>query len=116
MIRLPRACRGRTAVRFPVKCSHVCCVELTLKELASAGKGLNFWGLNFGKFFPFLLPTFSSLLVVFAVLCIAFALCRKFFGVFWTQITWSSGNWHFYANCRFFLAISVFLPLIASLL
>ena len=81
----------------------------------------HFWfhlrqGLTFVSFFPFLLPTFSSLLVVFAVLCIAFALCRKFFGVFWTQITWSSGNWRFYANCRFFLAISVFLPLIASLL
>ena len=25
MIRLPRACRGRTAVRFPFKGSHVCC-------------------------------------------------------------------------------------------
>ena len=73
-------------------------------------------GLNFCEFFPFLLSTFSSLLVVFALLCIAFALCRKFFGVFWTQIAWSSGNWRFYANCRFFLAISVFLPLIASLL
>ena len=81
----------------------------------------HFWfhlrqGLTFVSFFLFLLPTFSSLLVVFAVLCIAFALCRTFFGVFWTQITWSSGNWRFYANCRFFLAISVFLPLIASLL
>ena len=69
-------------------------------------------GLNVCKFFPFLLPTFSSLLVVFAVLCIAFTLYRKVFGVFWTQITWSCGNWRFYANCRFVLAVSVFLPLI----
>ena len=70
-------------------------------------------GLNFRKFFRFLLP---SLLVVFAVLYIAFALCRKSFGVFWTQITWSSGNWCFYANCIFLLPISVFLPLILSVL
>ena len=31
MIRLCRACRGRTAVRFPAKSSHMCCVELALK-------------------------------------------------------------------------------------
>lgn len=30
MIRLCRACRGRTAVRFPAKSSHMCCVELPL--------------------------------------------------------------------------------------
>ena len=35
-------------------------------------------GLNFCKFSPFLLLTFSSLLVVFAVLYIAFALCASF--------------------------------------
>ena len=40
MTRLPRACRGRTAVRFPANSSHMCCVELALKGLASAGKGL----------------------------------------------------------------------------
>ena len=39
MIRLPRACRGRTAVRFPANSSHMCCVELALIGLASAGKG-----------------------------------------------------------------------------
>ena len=44
MIRHPRACRGRTAMRFPAKGSHVCCVELTLKGLASAGKGLFYTG------------------------------------------------------------------------
>ena len=40
MIRLPHACHGRTAVRFPANISHMCCVELALKGLASAGKGL----------------------------------------------------------------------------
>ena len=30
MIRLPRACRGRTAVRFPANSSHMCCLELAL--------------------------------------------------------------------------------------
>ena len=40
MIRLPRACRERTAVRIPANSSHMCCVELALKGLASAGKGL----------------------------------------------------------------------------
>ena len=38
MIRLPRACRGRTAVRFPANSSHMCCVKLALKGLASAEK------------------------------------------------------------------------------
>ena len=41
---LPRACRGRTAVRFPANSSHVCCLELALKALASAGKGLLYTG------------------------------------------------------------------------
>ena len=40
MIRLPRACRGRTAVQIPANGSHMCCVELAFKGLASAGKGL----------------------------------------------------------------------------
>ena len=40
MIRLPRACRGRTAVQISANSSHMCCVELALKGLASAGKGL----------------------------------------------------------------------------
>ena len=31
MIRLPRACRGRTAVQSPANSSHMCCVELALK-------------------------------------------------------------------------------------
>ena len=39
MIRLPSACRGRTAVQIPANSSHMCCVELALKGLASAGKG-----------------------------------------------------------------------------
>ena len=39
MIRLPCACRGRTAVRFPANISHICCVELALTGLALAGKG-----------------------------------------------------------------------------
>ena len=40
MIRLPRAFRGRSAVRLPANSSHMCCVELALKGLASARKGL----------------------------------------------------------------------------
>ena len=44
MIRLPRACRGKTAVRFLANSSHMCCVELALTELASAGKGLLYTG------------------------------------------------------------------------
>ena len=40
MIRLPRACRGRTAVQIPANSSHMCRAELALKGLASAGKGL----------------------------------------------------------------------------
>ena len=40
MSRLPRACRGRAAVRFPVNSFHICWVKLALKGLASAGKGL----------------------------------------------------------------------------
>ena len=41
MIRLPRAYRGRAAVRFPVNSFHICWVKLALKGLASAGKGLS---------------------------------------------------------------------------
>ena len=37
MIRLACACRGRTAVRFPANSSHMCCVELAGKGLATAG-------------------------------------------------------------------------------
>ena len=40
MIRLPHGCRGSTSVQIPANSSHMCCVELTLKGLASAGKGL----------------------------------------------------------------------------
>ena len=31
LIRLPSACRGRSAVHFPANRSHTCCVELALK-------------------------------------------------------------------------------------
>ena len=44
MIRLPRARRGRTAVLFPASSSHMCCVELVLKGLASVGKGIFYTG------------------------------------------------------------------------
>ena len=44
MICLPRACRGRIAMRFKANSSHMCCVELGLKELATAGKGLFYMG------------------------------------------------------------------------
>ena len=47
MIRLPRACRGRAAVRLPANSFHMCCVELALKGLASAGKCLA-WSLTNG--------------------------------------------------------------------
>ena len=39
MLHLPRACRGGAAVRLPAKGSHMYCVKLALKGLASAGKG-----------------------------------------------------------------------------
>ena len=32
LIRLPSACRGKTAVQFPANSSHMCCVELALKH------------------------------------------------------------------------------------
>ena len=41
------ACRGRIAMRFKANSSHMCCVELGLKGLATAGKGLFYTG-----FFP----------------------------------------------------------------
>ena len=44
MIRLPRACRGRIAMRFKANSSHMCFVELGLKGLATAGKGLFYMG------------------------------------------------------------------------
>ena len=44
MIRLSRACRGRTAVWFPAISADMCCVELALKGFASAGKGLLYAG------------------------------------------------------------------------
>ena len=57
----------------------------------------------------------SSLLVVFAVLYIAIVCVARFLASSGHKfITWSSGNWRFYANCIFVLAISVFLPLIVS--
>ena len=44
MVCLPRACPWRTAVRLPANSSHMCCVELTLEGLASAGKCLLYTG------------------------------------------------------------------------
>ena len=44
MIGLPQACRGRTSVRFPASSSHMCCEELVIKALASAGKGIFYAG------------------------------------------------------------------------
>ena len=44
MIRLPRACRERTAVRFPTNNSHMCCVELAPKALALAGQSVLYTG------------------------------------------------------------------------
>ena len=49
MIRLSRACRGRTAVRFPAISADMCCVELGLKGFASAGKGLLYAGFPWSK-------------------------------------------------------------------
>ena len=47
MIRLPCACRGRTAVRLPANSSHIKCrVELALKGLVSAGKGVLYTSLR----------------------------------------------------------------------
>ena len=46
MIRLPCACRGRTAVRLPANSSHKCRVELALKGLVSAGKGVLYTSLR----------------------------------------------------------------------
>ena len=40
MIFLLRACRERTTVQLPSNSSHMCCVELALKGLALAVKGL----------------------------------------------------------------------------
>ena len=40
MISLPRTCRGGAAVRFLANSYQICCVELALKGLASAGKSL----------------------------------------------------------------------------
>ena len=39
VIRLPCACHGGTAVRFPANSSHVCCVELALDRLLFGSKG-----------------------------------------------------------------------------
>ena len=44
MIRLPRAGRGRTAVRFPTNSSHMCCVELAPKALALTRQSLLYTG------------------------------------------------------------------------
>ena len=73
-------------------------------------------GARFSLFLSFLLLPFSRLLVVFAVLKIAFPLCRKFFWLLLDTnylVLWKLA---FYANCIFFLAISVFPPQIDSFL
>ena len=44
MIHLPRACRGRTAVRFPANSSHMCCVELALDKLLCTHLGSKGFG------------------------------------------------------------------------
>ena len=38
---LPRACRGRTAVRFPANSLHMCCVELALDRTLCSHLGGN---------------------------------------------------------------------------
>ena len=49
LIRLPSACRGKTAVQFPASSSHVRCVELALKWLLCTRVGrkgpLSTWAL-----------------------------------------------------------------------
>ena len=40
MIYLPHACHGRIDLRLQGNSSHMCCVELALKGVASAVKGL----------------------------------------------------------------------------
>ena len=50
VIHLPRACRGRTAVRFPANSSHVCCVELALDRLLCTQLGSK--GLLRSGFYP----------------------------------------------------------------
>ena len=45
MICLPHACHGRIDLRFPGNSSHMCCVELALKGVASAVKAL--WDTSF---------------------------------------------------------------------
>ena len=57
MIRLPRAFRGRTAVRFPANSSDMCCVELALRRLLCTHVGNRVF-LRRG-FSPFINPTAS---------------------------------------------------------
>ena len=51
MIYLRRACRGRTALRFPANSSHMCCVELALDRLLCTHLGSK--GFLRRGFFPF---------------------------------------------------------------
>ena len=55
MIRLSLACRGRTAVRFRANSSHVCCVELVLKEVLCTRLGSR--GSLRRRFSPLIDPT-----------------------------------------------------------
>ena len=48
---LPRACRGRTAVRFPANSLHMCCVELALdRTLCSHLGGNGFWDADYPRY------------------------------------------------------------------
>ena len=70
------------------------------------------WVSGFG-FLSVFSPEWIRAPVIFASTSVGLYFCKFFpffFLTFWTQITWSSGNWRFYTNCVFFLAISPFLP------
>ena len=48
---LPRACRGRTAVRFPANSLHMCCVELALdRTLCTHLGGNGFWDADYPRY------------------------------------------------------------------
>ena len=54
MIRLPCACRGKTAVRFPTNSSHICGAELALEEMLCTTLGIK--GSLRHEFSPFFDP------------------------------------------------------------
>ena len=57
MIRPPRACRGRTTVRFPANSSHVCFVELALKGVLFTRLGMRNRGSLRHRLSPLINPT-----------------------------------------------------------